>query len=143
MAQDDPRIDHVGLALWAAAQAWRARLTAEMAARGVNWCGEARAALIPLIPPEGVRLPELCALSGLSRQATHQLVLALEAEGMVLRAPDPGDRRARVVRFTEAGMQVQRLAAEAKRAIEADYAARLGGARLRGLREGLAALARL
>ncbi len=143
MAAEDPRIEHIGLALWAAAQAWRARLTAEMAARGVDWYGEARAALIPLIPPEGVRLAALCAQAGASRQATHQLVLALERDGMVRRDPDPDDARGRIVRFSEAGLAVQRLAAEAKREIEADYAARLGTERFRALREGLDALAAL
>lgn len=117
---------HVGLALWAAAEAWRQRLTAAMAAKGVEWYGEARAALIPHIGSAGVRMADLPARTGLSRQAVHQLVLALEADGIVTRAPDPCDARGRFVRFTARGLDIKRMADTAKCEIDQDYAGLLG-----------------
>lgn len=136
------RTEHVGLALWRAAEAWRRRLSAEMTARGVPWYGEARAALIPLIGPGGARMADLAARSGLSRQAVHQHVEALEADGVLRREPDPDDARGRILRYTDAGLAVLREADAAKRRIEADYAARLGPVRFADLLAALALIAR-
>jgi hypothetical protein len=42
---------------------------------------------------------------GISKQAVGQLVGVIEDAGMLERAPDPTDGRARLVRFTKAGRQ--------------------------------------
>lgn len=118
--------DHVGLALWAAAEAWRRQLTVAMAVRGVDWFGEARAALIPHIRAEGARMADLPARSGLSRQAVHQFIQALETDGVVVREADPNDARGRIVRFTDKGLAILRESDVAKREIEGAYACALG-----------------
>lgn len=118
--------EHIGLALWAAAEDWRRRLTVAMAARDVDWFGEARATLIPHISAEGVRMANLSHRSGITRQAVHQFILALEADGVVVRESDPDDARGRVVRYTEEGLAILRKSDTAKREIEMEYAAKLG-----------------
>jgi DNA-binding MarR family transcriptional regulator len=53
---------------------------------------------------EGSRLTDLAARAGMTKQAMGDLVDQCEAWGLVTREPDPRDGRARVVRFTEAGL---------------------------------------
>ncbi|HKD76581.1 MAG TPA: hypothetical protein VKB76_13845, partial [Ktedonobacterales bacterium] len=53
---------------------------------------------------------------------------------------DPSDRRATLVRFTAAGWQFLRDAAEVKRAIESEYTAALGTDRFAELRQSLTML---
>ncbi|SFC29048.1 transcriptional regulator, MarR family [Polaromonas sp. OV174] len=52
----------------------------------------------------GSRLTELAASAGMSKQAMGDLVDQCEAWGLVTREPDPHDKRARRVLFTESGL---------------------------------------
>src|SRR5215212_8604531 len=52
----------------------------------------------------GSRLTDLAQRAGMSKQAMGDLVDQCEAWGLVLREPDPHDTRARLVRFTTAGL---------------------------------------
>ena len=56
------------------------------------------------LPLQGARLTELAAQAGMSKQAMGDLVDQCTAWGMVARAPDPLDARARRVVFTATGL---------------------------------------
>ncbi len=63
----------------------------------------------------GSRLTALAQSAGMSKQAMGALVAQCEAWGMVERAPDPHDARARLLRFTPTGLawlQAYRAAVE-------------------------------
>ncbi len=60
-------------------------------------------ALFPYIRLEGTRQTELARKVGISKQAVGQLVDDLEAWNLVTRQPDPDDRRAKRVVWTEHG----------------------------------------
>jgi DNA-binding MarR family transcriptional regulator len=53
-----------------------------------------------------MRLTALTATEQLTQPAITQLITRLEREGLVERRPDPNDRRAVLVRATEASMQI-------------------------------------
>jgi DNA-binding MarR family transcriptional regulator len=53
---------------------------------------------------DGSRLTELAEQAGMSKQAMGKLVDQCEAWGLVTRTPDARDARARLVRFTPAGL---------------------------------------
>jgi DNA-binding MarR family transcriptional regulator len=53
---------------------------------------------------EGTRLTDLAGKAGMSKQAMGDLVDQCEAWNLVTRGPDPRHARARVVRFTPAGL---------------------------------------
>jgi len=53
---------------------------------------------------QGSRLTELAARAGMSKQAMGDLVDQCEAWDLVRRAPDPLDRRARLIVFTATGL---------------------------------------
>jgi len=55
---------------------------------------------------------------GMDRTTTMQLVSALEAEGLVSRDDDPGDRRAYRLRLTSKGSEVTRRLADAVSEVE-------------------------
>jgi DNA-binding MarR family transcriptional regulator len=85
-------------------------------------------------PPGGTRITELAERAMMTKQSMGQLVADMETLGLVERVPDPTDRRATIVRLTEAGWRMHELAGEIVRGLEAEWAARLGGKKLAQLR---------
>ena len=83
----------------------------------------------------GSRLTELAERSGLTKQAVGEVIPELEQLGYVTREPDPGDRRAKIIKLTPKGRDAcltgRRLFAE----IEREWAEQLGEELLEGLRE--------
>jgi DNA-binding MarR family transcriptional regulator len=78
------------------------------------------------MPPEGVRLTELADAALMTKQSMGYLVDDLEALGYVERVPDPADRRAKLIRLTPRGWQVDDTVRAIIRKMEAEWAARLG-----------------
>ncbi|WP_456872073.1 MarR family winged helix-turn-helix transcriptional regulator [Geodermatophilus sp. SYSU D00766] len=97
--------------------------------------------LLALLPPEGERLSRMTVDSGLTKQALAQALAPLEAGGYVEVVPDPGDRRARLVRLTDRGRAVDDAARDRLAAVERDWAGRVGAERYAVARGVLADLA--
>lgn len=76
------------------------------------------------IEPDGTRLTVLAARAGLTHQSIGEVVAELEQRGLVERVRDPIDKRARLVRLTDAGHEVVRAALAAIAAIERDWTKR-------------------
>jgi DNA-binding MarR family transcriptional regulator len=75
---------------------------------------------------EGSRLTELAERAGMSKQAMGDLVDQCEAWGLVTRQSDPRDARARVVRFTETGLDWLQAFRDAVAQAEAEFRAEVG-----------------
>nr|WP_256435413.1 MarR family transcriptional regulator [Aeromicrobium sp. CFBP 8757] len=58
--------------------------------------------------PEGARMADLCADALLTQAGMSRLVGRLEDRRLIVRAPDPQDGRATVLRLTEAGTALHR-----------------------------------
>ncbi|MET8797510.1 MarR family transcriptional regulator [Nocardia sp. NPDC004568] len=80
----------------------RTRLAAELT--------PAHYAVFRYLEPAGSRVGELAAAAGMTQQSMGELVGQLERAGLVRRQVDPGDRRARRVVCTEAGLAALDLA---------------------------------
>ncbi|MCA9564962.1 MAG: MarR family transcriptional regulator [Myxococcales bacterium] len=65
----------------------------------------AHTALFPHVPFEGIRLTKLADRMGVSKQAVQLLVDELEGMGVFERVPDPGDGRAKLIRWTDVGRE--------------------------------------
>jgi DNA-binding MarR family transcriptional regulator len=78
------------------------------------------------LPPAGMRLTDLAEAALLTKQSMGYLVDDLEALGYVERVPEPGDRRAKLVRLTARGRQVDDTVRAVIQNLEAEWAARLG-----------------
>ena len=88
---------------------------------------------------EGVTRPsEIAARVGVTRQAIHQTINEMVDLGYLTLEPDPKDRRAKVVVYTEKGHLVGGTAAQALRDIEHSLSNRIGDDRVDALREALA-----
>lgn len=97
-------------------------------------------AVLRYLDEDGTRASVLAERSGLTRQALAQIIDELEATGYVSRRPDPSDRRAKLVVYTERGLRSFRDSRRIIDEIESDYERRLGRSRYRELRKGLAEL---
>ena len=86
---------------------------------------------------EGSRLTDLAARSGFTKQAVGEVADDLERLGYVERAPDPGDRRAKLIQLTDRGADAQAAAMRIFADIECRWAERYGKERIAALREML------
>jgi DNA-binding MarR family transcriptional regulator len=84
-----------------------------------------------------MRPGEVADLAGLSKQAVNDTLGELERAGYIERHPDPADGRARIVRLTERGRELQRAAHETSRTLERSWSESLGEERFAVLRETL------
>ena len=84
---------------------------------------------------EGTQVSELARRAQITKQSMAELVAHLERHGYVERVPDPGDRRAKLVRATARGREVYAIAREVIAEIESEWTALLGANKMRRLRD--------
>lgn len=85
------------------------------------------------------RAAELARVLGVSRQAIQQQINELERDGLVTQLPDPDDRRANRIVFSEQGRRLIDAALASLRQAEQALAMRLGYDAVRHLRQALTA----
>jgi len=83
------------------------------------------------------RAAELARALGVSRQAIQQQINDLEADDIVTQIPDPSDRRANRIVFSERGARLINQALQTLRAAEEKLATRIGQENLENLRQAL------
>ncbi len=81
-------------------------------AAGFDDLGRAHVGLFRYPTAEGLRPSELADRLQISKQSVNDLLRDLEARGYLVREPDPGDGRARVVRLTARGRALEDAAYE-------------------------------
>jgi DNA-binding MarR family transcriptional regulator len=106
-----------------------------LSAEGFRGVRHRHGSVFRFIDPAGSRLTVLAERSGLTKQAIGELVDELERFGYVDRAADPHDRRAKIIRLTQRGVQAQVAAARILRDIEQEWARHLGQDRIDMLRQ--------
>ena len=58
------------------------------------------------LPPEGARAADMAARAGVTRQSMGEVIRDMVGLGLLETVADPVDRRAKIVRFTDYGMEV-------------------------------------
>ncbi|MEY2933157.1 MAG: hypothetical protein RL033_3906 [Pseudomonadota bacterium] len=96
--------------------------------------------LLPHIDLAGTRITDLAQRLGVSKQAASQLVDDLEALGVLARAPDAEDARARRVVFTEQGREALLEGLTLLQRIERELAQAIGETTMAQLRQALVAI---
>ena len=87
---------------------------------------------------DGVTRPsEIAARLSVTRQAIHQTINELVSLGYVCLQPDPTDKRAKVVTYTERGAEVGSNTVSGLTAIEDQLASRIGAENVDALRAAL------
>ena len=102
----------------------------------------AHTALLPHIDLDGTRLTDLASRLGVTKQAAGQLVDELVEMGMLERAPDPADARAKLVRFTRRGKAGILDGLAVLKEIEGEIEQLVGKSRMRTLHDVLMAIIR-
>ena len=98
--------------------------------------------LLSLTPPAGMRVTDLAARVGMTKQALGEFVATLQEAGLVEVAVDGRDRRVRLVRPTPAGRRLRRVIESAIADTEGHWRARVGEDRWATFREVLAEIGR-
>src|SRR4029079_9695173 len=97
----------------------------------------AHTTLLPHVDLEGTRLTDLASRLGVTKQAAGQLVDELVEMGMLERAPDPDDARAKLVRFSKRGKSALFDGLAVLKELETEIEEQIGKASLRDLHESL------
>lgn len=131
------RQEHIGRYFWRAHRAFVALSVSKLAASGHKGLGMAHTTLIANLDTEGTRITILAKRMGITKQAAGHLVADLADKGYIVSHPDPVDRRAVLVTFTEKGWQFLHDAYKMKSEIETEFTNILGKERFEQLRDTL------
>ena len=118
-----------------------AALVEQLRASGFPDLRPAHSQVFGAISAEGSRVGEMAAQAGITQQSMSELVDSLERLGYLDRRPDPSDRRARIIVFTERGWEAVRAGIAIVDAIEHDWAQHMGARRANALRAALEIIA--
>jgi DNA-binding MarR family transcriptional regulator len=118
------------------AQRWLAAAERANSGRG-SGLARSQALVFSHLDAGGTRPAEIARRAGISRQAVGQTVAQMKADGLVKLAPDPSNRRARLVQPTAKGRKALERSGSGSSAAEKVLARRIGAARVKSLREAL------
>jgi DNA-binding MarR family transcriptional regulator len=130
---------NIGRLLNNAVRRFEARVLELMCERGHAQTRIAHVSLTRNLDVEGTRLTELARRASMSKQAMGELVDQCMELGLVDRVADPRDGRARIVRFTRAGLVWLEAFRDAVDAAEREMRAELGKAAMDTVLKALAA----
>lgn len=134
------RQEHIGRLFLRAHRAFSEKAHAYLQQDGHEGLSIIHTSLLAHLDLEGTHISTLAERAGVTKQTMGQLVTDLEEKGYIHREPDPHDRRATRVMFTQSGWEFLRSAYRTKVAIEAEYATILGEERFTLLRQLLTEL---
>lgn len=133
----------IGATLNLLAQAINRRVVETLHAQGFTDFRPAFHPVFQWCKPEGSRLSELAEMSGVTKSAMTQLIDVLVSLGYVERAPDPRDGRATLIRRTDRGWAVNRIAARVVEETQREWSMELGLEQFTRLLESLRHLTRI
>jgi DNA-binding MarR family transcriptional regulator len=117
------------------------RVTAALVEQGFTDYRPTYQPVFQFCQPEGSRLTELAKHAGITKQSMAEIIDVLEQRGYFERIPDPTDGRAMLIRRTQRGWEINRVAREVVEQIQQEWAQMLGEERFRHLLETLHQLA--
>src|SRR3954463_10580191 len=118
------------------AQRWLAAAERSNSGRATG-LARSHALVFAHLDPDGTRPAEIARRAGISRQAVGQTVAQMKSQGLVKLAPDPTNRRARLVQPTAKGRKAVERTGTGSAAAEKVLSRRIGAAGVKGLREAL------
>ncbi len=124
-----------------AAEALLAEFREELVEHGYADIRPTHGCVFRFIREDGMRLTDLASYGGITKQSAGELVDDLVELGYVERAPDPADRRAKLICLTERGREAQRVGFGLFGKLEQRWAEHFGGERFEQLRELLEQIA--
>ena len=120
-----------------AARVLGADLVREGQARGHTQMRLAHNAVFATLPEQGARASDMAARAGITKQSMGEVVREMVGLGLLEMSEDPGDRRAKLVTYTDAGLAIARDGRRYLHALEEGWADRFGEAELSTARDVL------
>ncbi|MEM8749175.1 MAG: MarR family winged helix-turn-helix transcriptional regulator [Pseudomonadota bacterium] len=127
-------VDHIGADLWRAFRAYEAVMYAQVDALGFPDISVADSEILVLIGGRGARLVDIARARRVSKQAAHEQIQSLVRRGYLQTEPDPTDRRAKRVSYTQKGLAFAMALAGVKRDVHQRVLKTLGPTQLAELR---------
>jgi DNA-binding MarR family transcriptional regulator len=94
--------------------------------RGFEGAKNSHNAVFGTLSTEGQRTVDLAVQAGVTRQSMGEVVRDLVELGILEMVPDPSDRRAKLVRYTDAGLEMARTGFEHIAELEQRFEAEFG-----------------
>lgn len=135
------RHENIGRLLLSSVINWQDALVRGLQEKGFRRFRASHMNLLRHIDLGGTRITEIAQRARLSKQAVGQLLGACEAEKLVKTIPDPTDRRAKIVTFTNLGRAVIDAERDVMERIDAELGNILGAGNFAELRRLLTVLA--
>ncbi|MEV0719002.1 MarR family transcriptional regulator [Asanoa sp. NPDC050611] len=132
--EQDPDLGILAVQLSARVQR---EIFARAAEQGFDDLRPRHGAVLAYLDEEGIRPGELARLAGRNKQTMGAIIDELERLGYVRRAPDPADRRARLIVPTERGLGIMAASDQYVRDIEQSLSDQLGADRYEEFRAAL------
>jgi len=105
----------------------RRRIITGLHAAGFTGLQPGHLAVFQWPTPDGLRPGVLAVRADASKQAMNHLLGQLEADGYIVRKPDPADRRTRVVHLTPRGNEALAVMEQIMEKVDAEWRQALGG----------------
>lgn len=129
---EGPPIEHMlGALLRIPFQAINERIARELEMAGYGDLRPAHFAVFQHLPADGARQTEIAERAQMTKQSMGALVEYLVSRGYLERSLDPDDGRARIIRRTDRGWDVDRIARASIGQLEDEWEQELGHERLR------------
>ena len=125
-----------------ASEAMFVEFRAELVEAGYGDIRPTHGCVFRFVREDGMRLTDLAHLADMTKQSIGEIVDDLEGRGYVERFPDPGDRRAKLIRLTAKGEKAQSIGLGLFAKLERRWGERYGAKRIaatRALLEEIAA----
>ena len=135
----DP-VANLGLLCFLSYRSAEERIMEALAAAGFDDLTVTQARVFARLGPDGTRVGDLALQAQVTKQTATALVDQLERRGYVVRVADPGDQRARLVRFAPRGDAACQVARQAEAEVQADWERHLGEPDATHLRRALTRL---
>ncbi len=107
------------------------QITMDLAAAGHGALRARHFQVFQHLPADGARLTDLAEGAQITKQSMATTVGFLVNHGYLERFDDPSDARAQILKRTDRGWEVERIARATIRALEVDWGAKLGPERMR------------
>jgi DNA-binding MarR family transcriptional regulator len=115
-------------------EALATRIYAALPKSGYPDIREAHGAVFRHLPLAGTSISDLARRAGMAKQSMGYLVDALLELGYLETSPDPADRRAKLIRLSSKGMEMQKCALQISKRLERDWTQRIGEVEMGALR---------
>ncbi|WP_174299364.1 MarR family winged helix-turn-helix transcriptional regulator [Caulobacter sp. S45] len=133
------RVENIGRALSFASAVFERDVLRTVQQGEFAWVRPVQLALFRNLDLDGTPLTELAARARITKQSMQELVDKAERFGVVVRRPDPDDRRVKIVAFTPAGLMMLERFREGVAEAERRMAEALGDDVMRDLKTRLQA----